>query len=199
MEIIELNEQKRRCGYRKPGGKYLVGGTGWTTCCELPIHLHVCCACGAGIKQSGGFTWIQLAELLGKQAVGAGRNEPACKLCLYTEALAQDRVGLLWVGHAAYPSLAAFMHEMRLQGVSRRIGAWPRGLKVGVTICMLAYPNHIVPGAGQIFSCCRVEHVDYVLSGQESPEELGALDKQGYRLVRVWEAEEYSHNATTKT
>jgi hypothetical protein len=51
-------EHKRGCGYRKPGGMYLVSLGIGRDCGKLPIPLTVCPCCGAGIKFSRGFTWI---------------------------------------------------------------------------------------------------------------------------------------------
>ena len=51
-------EKERGCGFRKLGGLYVVSGKLAAPCGGLPIRLHVCEACGEGIKQSRSWTWI---------------------------------------------------------------------------------------------------------------------------------------------
>jgi hypothetical protein len=58
MNIETRVESKRGCGYRKPGGLYLVSGGFAKTCYKLPIGLTVCPCCNQGIKPARGFTWI---------------------------------------------------------------------------------------------------------------------------------------------
>jgi hypothetical protein len=52
-------EGKRGCGYRKPGGLYLVAGKPNAPCGRLPIPLDVCPCCHNGIKPTRGWTWVQ--------------------------------------------------------------------------------------------------------------------------------------------
>jgi hypothetical protein len=132
-------EAKRGCGYRKVGGLYLVGGRLQGSCCKLPIALHVCPACGSGVKQTRGWTWIDprpwLAGLCAMQNV----------ICPAAHAeLLGPRVGLLWIGRQFYPTPGAFMHEAALHGVSRRIVAIPRGFKIGEHWVFLAHPEAII-------------------------------------------------------
>ena len=55
-------EQKRGCGYRKVGGLYMVGGGIGVPCDRLPYELTVCPCCSQGVKQSRGWTWIDVAK-----------------------------------------------------------------------------------------------------------------------------------------
>ena len=119
-------ESKRGCGYRKVGGLYLVSEPGGVPCDRLPLELTVCPVCSHGFKQARGFTWVDVAGLVG----GVHRDcldEFPCPLCMSTEQM----------GRAP----AAFEMESRALGVSRRVHALPRGFKVGETWVLLAHPK----------------------------------------------------------
>jgi hypothetical protein len=129
-------EQRRGCGYRKVGGLYLCGGALGTSCCRLPISLHVCPTCNAGVKQTRGWQWIDPRPWLTGGCVHA---EPTCPAA-NPERLG-DRVGLLWIGAQFYPTPADFTAEVMVMGVSRRITAVPRGLELSKTWVFLAHPR----------------------------------------------------------
>ena len=57
-------EQRRGCGHRKRGATYLVGPIDGVMCHRLPISLHVCPTCGNGVKQSRGWTGLNLQRSL---------------------------------------------------------------------------------------------------------------------------------------
>ena len=78
--IIEKRESKRGCGYRKPGGFYLVNDAPGQPCGRLPIPLTCCPCCGTGIKYARGITWIDPAPLLKDRdcAFAKGIGEPDC-------------------------------------------------------------------------------------------------------------------------
>jgi len=58
-----MPEEKRGCGYRKVGAMYLCGMGIPVECDRLPYELTVCRVCGAGVKQSRGFTWLDWFEV----------------------------------------------------------------------------------------------------------------------------------------
>lgn len=136
-------EAKRGCGYRKVGGLYMVSGELSAPCGRLPLELHVCPTCHAGIKQARGWTWVKPRELL--------RDARQCHLIAGTQCAGcpldpdnlPERAGLLWIGEQFYPTPESFMQEAREQGISRRITAVPRDFKVGETWVLFAHPKAI--------------------------------------------------------
>jgi hypothetical protein len=136
-------EQKRGCGYRKVGGLYLVSGGAGVPCDRLPIELSVCPCCHGGIKQSRGWTWIDVAMLVGGDHGVPCLDLGFCPLCHDVKQL--GKAGLLWIGEKFYPTPADFDREGVAMGISRRISAIPRNFKVGETWILLAHPK-VVPG-----------------------------------------------------
>lgn len=144
-------EARRGCGYRKVGGLYLVSGGAGTPCDRLPIHLDVCPCCHAGFKQSRGWTWIDVALLVGGVHQNCADQTP-CPLCMATSDM--GKAGLLWIGEKFYKTPADFASEGHALGISRRIHAIPRGFKVGETWVLLAHPKTVTcsecHGAGAV-------------------------------------------------
>lgn len=130
------NERVRGCGYRKPGGLYLVCEGEGMACGRLPIALHVCPTCGSGFKQSRGFTWLDLDKLAATEHCTKGGTN-ACKACPLSQSM--GRVGLLWVGRENYKTPQQFTKEAVDMGISRRISQVPRDFKVGETWIALAH------------------------------------------------------------
>ena len=128
-----MSEAKRGCGYRKIGGLYLMGGSTGRACGRFPFPLTICPVCSAGIKQQRGFQWIRPAALFA--TLGPCKTGNGCDTCPMTDvgrlADADGRAGLIWVGAGFYPTPADFAREAAEQGVCRRIGAIPTGLKAG--------------------------------------------------------------------
>jgi|SRR5579872_1349427 len=137
-------EQKRRCGFRRVGGLYLVSQGSGRYCDRLPFELTVCPCCHAGIKQARGWTWVDTKLLFGGEHLIWNYNpdqqqpcpEADCPLCRGQI----DRAGLLWVGEKFYPTPADFNQEADAMGISRRIPAVPRGFEAGKTWVLLAHP-----------------------------------------------------------
>ena len=137
------SERKRKCGYRKIGGLYLVDDLSGMPCDRLPFELTVCPTCSCGIKQSRGWTWVNVAGLVG------GDHTPYnlcscigdCPLCSNTAAM--GRAGLLWIGEQFYPTVDEFLTEAREMGISRRIKSVPREFKLGETWVLLAHPKTV--------------------------------------------------------
>jgi hypothetical protein len=145
-------EAKRGCGYRKVGGLYMVSGKLAADCGRLPMELHVCPVCNAGVKQTRGWTWVNPSQLLAAAdecALAEGRYFTSgivpCIGCMANPANLSNivRAGLLWVGGSFYPDAWDFMQEAREMGVSRRISAVPRGFKVGEHWVLIAHPKAI--------------------------------------------------------
>lgn len=157
-------EKKRGCGYRKVGGVYLVCPPIGMDCDRLPFELTVCPCCGAGIKFSRGFTWIEPVKLFegdhpyhkdminGEMAVSYGcQCLKLCPVCYpETHFVNTDgksiKAGLLWVGEKHY-SVESFSAEAGELGISKRIAAVPHGFEVGKTWVFLAHKKAIQPNA----------------------------------------------------
>jgi len=125
------------------------------------------------------------------------------------------RCGLIWIGEVHYPTAAAFMTEAARMGVSRRITAVPRDFVVGETWVLLGHRKAITracsegcgdeaapdpecpvcDGSGYEFrpgvvtAFCPTA-IEYVVKGDETEEELEALEARGLSLVRVIADEE---------
>ena len=199
-------EPRRGCGYRQPGGMYLVGAQRWFPCCKLPFELSVCPVCNQGIHPGRGWEWIDFQIF---------KSSPCTKpldidgldysqLCPIHNGT--GKLGLLWVGEKYYPTAAHFAQEARVQGISKRIEQIPRDLVIWQTWVALAHRKAIVdysegmtaetiryqPG---IFSIFFLTAIEYVVTNTETPEELDALENRGLTLVAVTKDEDLQKDA----
>src|SRR4051812_24946199 len=116
-------EQRRRCGFRKVGGIYLVTDGGWVGCDRIPIPLEVCPTCHAGVKQSRGWTWIDAPAILGgphdtgKIGDVVCTCDPSCPVCNPQILAGEHTTGLLWIGEKFYPRPSDFMAEATSMGM----------------------------------------------------------------------------------
>lgn len=184
--MITHIEGKRGCGYRKPGGLYLVSDGLSAPCGKLPIPLEVCPCCCGGIKPTRGWTWVNGTQLAADKAcLAAGTTN--CALCPMSKPM--GRVGLLWVGEAYYKSTQSFVDEAHRQGVSRRISGVPRDFKLGETWVWLAHRKCIENPDGSwtagVFRAFKPRAIEYVVRGDETDDELESLCKRGITPVRV--------------
>ncbi len=201
MKIKTVYENKRGCGFRKPGGIYLRTDSISADCGLFPVPLVNCSRCGSGIKPARGFTWID-ADLI---TSGKCKREPidcvGCGLDKMVFIRLRDnrltgRCGLIWIGEKYYLSPQKFLNECNSMGVSRRIKTVPNGFKIGITPIFVAHRKcirridngqmHIegdfIPGVFQVFVPDRIE---YVVKGSETEKELEDLLKRGFVLVDV--------------
>ncbi len=132
-------EEERRCGFRIIGGTYLVAPPIGIEC-DRTVLLKACPVCGGGIRQARGWTWIEPYRLFGYHETGC-TCPPSCPIC----GPPRERAGLLWIGKKQYPP-QRFLQEAVSVGISRRIGAIPRGFEPGKTVVYLAHPEAIPPG-----------------------------------------------------
>lgn len=188
--IHERVEQKRGCGYRKPGGLYVMGGKLAKACGVLPIELSVCPCCSGGIKQTRSMSFISSQLIESKQCdkLGCGKTcEPFAS---------QKEFGLMWVGTAHYPNASDFRQEAARIGVSKRIPFIPKKLIVGVTWILLAHPkaiSHFDPKDEKepikfkkgVFSAFLPDRIEYVVKGTETEKELNNMESRGITLVKV--------------
>jgi hypothetical protein len=186
LQAVELHETERACGFRCAGGLYLVGGTaGALTCGKLPLQLQSCPTCGAGIRPSRGFAWINPVPLFAhawcphdprqyetRDATVQTNNQ--CSFCplAFVDLRIGKRTGLMWVGSNRYTA-ESFAAEAEQLGVSRRISAVPKGLTVGSWVFLAhrkAFPS--IPGGPPahpgIFRGFRVTSIDYILTKEEA-------------------------------
>lgn len=131
-------EKIRGCGFRKVGGLYLCGEGASLACDRLPFELVTCPTCGAGVKFSRGFQWLDWLKYAG---IHASPDSPCacpgvCPVC--EPVLKPQPYGLLWVGESFYTP-QSFIEEALDMGVSRRIAAVPRKLKLGETWVLFAH------------------------------------------------------------
>ena len=143
-----LHEGKRGCGYRKPGGTYLVGGDTLAPCPKLPIEVHTCPTCGQGVKAARGWTWIEYEPFVEPGPHGDPEHSAGCVLAQPPETVTTEegKVGLIWVGEMHYKTPGEFMREALSMGLSRRVTAIPRGLEVGKTLVLLGHRKAIRKG-----------------------------------------------------
>lgn len=202
MNIRTSVEGKRGCGYRKPGGLYLVSGGFGRYCGALPIPLDVCPTCHQGIHASRGWTWVNLKALRGNKPCVQKVSPDYCDLCPF---FSIEKAGLLWIGEKYYATPADFEREGVAMGISRRISQIPRDFKLGETWVAFAHRKAIqtldanpesrdanelisegkykwTPG---IFHLFRPTAIEYIVKDDDSQEKLEALEKRGISLVRV--------------
>ncbi len=202
-ERVVTVERARGCGYRKPGksgvGIYLMGPEARVPCGRLPFPLSVCPCCGAGIKPARSWTWIEPKALFSPavepqcNADLLRRRYPdlkvssamVCSTCPLGGGVPEGRHGLVWVGGKFYPTPADFMREADMMGVSRKIGAIPRGFVLGETHVYLAH-RKAVPVYGDdpkmepgVFTAFRPTRIDLVVDDIEDvPEKAENLAHQ---------------------
>ena len=185
--ITTSYEGKRGCGFRKPGGLYLVSGLNFGACGKLPLPLTVCTCCGAGIKPARGWTWISDDLIKDRHCI----TETCTTGCVPFDGSVK-KFGLIWIGEKFYPTPEAFMKEGVAHGISRRINSIPREFKLGETWVLLAHHKAInsvlmdepdpIPG---IFTAFKPERIEYIVKGDETEEEIERMEKRGITLIKV--------------
>lgn len=192
MATKTVVEKKRGCGFKKPGGYYLIGAAVSSPCCKLPFPLKVCPCCGGGVRFSRGFTWI--TSDLFCCLPGYKLELSTCVAGGCVMATAGRRMGLMWVGESFYKRPDDFAREAMSIGISKRIAQIPKECKPGETWIALAHnkaivkPSFDITPAGAsvdveyspgVFMVFLLQAVQYVVTGQESPEELTKIEARG--------------------
>jgi len=199
-------EARRGCGFRKPGGIYLVGPSEGLSCCKLPWPLTVCPTCGAGIHPARGWTWVDCGKLFEADHSCNKILELASACVPWNEAVESipcplarpkemGRAGLIWIGEKFYPTPLDFLTEAHGQGISRRISSVPKAFELGKTWVLLAhrkgYTVSTNPPSGEliwkpaIFSVFKPKAIEYVIRGTETDDELDRIVKRGLTPVEV--------------
>ena len=206
IEIQERVEGKRGCGYRKPGGIYLVGPPTGQSCCKLPLPLTVCPCCGAGIKPARSWTRVDGSIFIGDgPPITCMKDFDEGILCPLSNPIRLEKCGLLWIGEKFYKTPDDFLQEANTMGISRRISTVPKEFEPGKTWVLLAHRKGVLkrdpepedydmdkggrlnPGMWNpaIFSVFRPLRIEYVTTGNESEEDLERLAKRGLTPVVV--------------
>lgn len=205
-ERIEIRiTSKRGCGFRKPGGLYLVGPMKMSPCGKLPIELNVCPTCKAGIKPTRGFTWVDANKFFSS---ALGYTGP-CDICendtiLGTNCMLKDppeKAGLIWIGEKYYPTPQDFLKEAQQMGASRRIPAVPKDFVIGETMVLLAHrkcplgPPQAIEADDSlvgpaIFSSFIPKAIERVCDGTETEEEIDRMIKRGLTPVKDEQAQQ---------
>lgn len=171
-------EAKRACGFRKVGGLYMVTDGGGIECCRLPIPLTVCPCCGAGVKFSRAFTWVDPSKLMPPAPCrGVAHDWPllpdddplrariGCPAS--SPRLFGERAGLLWIGRNFYPTPGHYVHETRTMGLSRRVKFLPHGFKMGETWLLLAHVEACTNGQEKmpgVFLIVRPQRLERIVA-----------------------------------
>lgn len=120
-----------------------------------------------------------------------------------------ERCGLIWIGHQHYKTPREFMAEAERMGVSRRITAVPRDFEIGETWVLLGHRKALTKACSEcgdeghpdsecpvcegtgfefrpgIITAFRPTAIEYVVKGDETDEEIEALEKRGLTPVKV--------------
>jgi len=185
-------DSERGCGFRKPGGLYVMCEPQFMPCGKLPIRLDICPCCGQGIKFARSWTWIEPRKLVEPGTCGMG----GCEDCVLSNP--PERAGLIWIGEKFYPTPESWIREGMIQGVSRRIQTVPHGFKVGETWILVAHKKAILEGTDEkgkakytpgIFQAFRPNRIEYVVKGDETEDELQKLIDRGITPVIVKQKE----------
>lgn len=208
-DLIEVrNDKQRGCGWRKAGGLYLVSKGPLGSCGKLPIPLETCPCCGHGIKASRGWQWVDADALVAPYKCPREKTG-GCDRCPLGGKI--GRAGLLWIGGVYYKTPQDFEREAQTHGLSRRIARVPRGFIPGKTYVLTAHRAAITEHCPEckgnggkfgkptcdacdstgiitkqgIFGVFLPTAVEYVVTGNETEEDLSALVGRGITLVRI--------------
>lgn len=123
VDIQIRHEEKRGCGWRMPGGLYLMGTGESTPCARMPLPLTACSACSAGIKPARSWTWLTVPCALWD----ASRElcwRSYCSRCPLSRKVEEQRGELLWCGEGSVkridgmcPTCPATKHTKSQPGV----------------------------------------------------------------------------------
>ena len=208
-------EKERGCGYRKTGGKYLVGGGSIIPCGRLPIPLDTCPVCSAGFKPARGWTWIDADRLIRACKEGASCSVPLaeCAHCAIEKILRAGivgqsvvgKAGMIWVGEKFYPTVGDFQKEALQMGISRRLNSIPREFKLGETYVLLAHRKAVAEhslhedgSVGEIefspgiFRIWKPTEIEIIVEEDTLDEKIEEYKNKGWTPVQVVRLEEKS-------
>lgn len=190
MKIHEQIENKRAYGYRVPGGKYIIGGAYAKSCAKFPVPLEPCPHCGASVKFSRGFQYID-GDMFAATSGFCPLSESDCEIC-FPICGQLEQLGLMWVSKKFYPTPADFNREAIAIGICKRIASIPRDFQIGKDWIALAHLEACKGNSKRrpgIFTVFKPTHLEYIFSGKETDKELETLHKKGFKLINVIPAE----------
>ena len=147
MEVRRVEEYARGCGYRKPGGIYLMSDGIQVNCDRLPFKAEQCEDCGHTYKNMRGLTSFWPHYFLRRE----NDRLPTCGVELKCPAC-DPPTGQHWaisVGVSFYPTTQDFVREANVMGISKRVGFIPPTLKPDQQI-YLFHPKCTRPGVMEI-------------------------------------------------
>lgn len=201
---------ERKCGWRKPGGFYLVTDPGEAyPCGRLPHPVIPCSCCGRIFEQTRNIEFTHTKALFSESKCAADAKH--CSNCAFTRIIDSNEIGLMWVGKQFY-SAQEFESESRNLGISKRIASnsWHR-IEPGVTWIALAHPEAMpeetctscngkptkkgpickkcddagkTPPSPGIFRVFRPSRIEYIVDPNDSPGTLETLHKAGVTLCK---------------
>lgn len=187
--VMTVFEGVRGCGRRKPGGLYLVNDGEGQDCGRLPFPLTVCPCCGEGFRPSRGYRWVDGERIL--QSAPTCTYKKCYEGCSFRSGNEQNvgRAMLIWISPEHYPTTQDFNLETERMGLSRRItgDALPRGFKLGQTWVFLAHRMAIGGEEPGVFNAFVPSRVEYVVTGEESDDDIDKLIKRGITPVQVFD------------
>lgn len=176
-------EAVRGCGFRKPGGLYLVSDGPGEDCDRLPAEMHVCPTCSQGIKPARGFTYVDGGVLFPPEMHGGQDHNARCPFGDAGSGSKLGRCGLLWIGEAFYKTPADFTAEAVRMGISRRITAVPRDFIVCETWVLLGHRKCVPAGVIDQETETHYETLRAALEAGVNPGQVAAWWKPGIFYV----------------
>ncbi len=155
IQITDVYDRKRLCGWRHEGGFYLrTDPANIGSCGKFPLILNECDCCGQKVKLTRSLQKINVQGLF--KNVDCDDPRELCKACLI------NRTGygyLISIGHKFYPSRDDFKREAIEMGISKRIAfPLPREFKVKESMVLLGHPRVFTDLVAE--SSIEIEHAE---------------------------------------
>lgn len=178
-------EKQRGCGYRKVGGLYMVCNGAGRSCGRLPFPLKTCPTCGGGIKLTRSVQFMKAKALLAHAP--KCKTPKDCKGCPLNE-LKEETIGLMTVGERHYTP-STFTFEASHMGISKRISAIPKQLKIGETWIFLGHKEAAIDGLNKVpgvFHVFRPQRIELIVDSKiKNKAWVKNYAKKGVTLVEV--------------
>ena len=184
MAPVTVTKRERGCGFRSPGGNYIMGGAWPTPCDRLPMPIPVCATCGTTIEFFRGAKKINPRDLFKvhpevRDQINFCSCTPACPVCY-----PPIKGWVMWVGEQFY-TIESFMSEARSQGLSKRIAQFPKEMAPGDYLYLAYKKGYQERGTEDwkpvIFTASIISRFEHVLTDKqkENPEYIANLESKG--------------------